>query len=262
VITFRPLISKGDILRAYNPSKPNSDAAFRRLRNEGVVSEGIMIRPRSGGRQRGTFTLFYTLNEDAVIAYRHGDRELAEKLAGRAGQAENSPAARQLVKFASNTFDQGIDVVADIDGVYSVMQAKHRGPLDTLAHRAGADRRRFGKRLYALGARSTLAWVEGIHDDGAELKNEDGQRLWMPPTPDLVALGEGHAPVLVRSDLMNGVLWTYVQKAYTLPSDDVVAASGDPFGDLRPAMPDRLSELLDVAPLRPLTVTGPTFRWA
>ncbi len=41
------------------------------------------------------------------------------------------------------------------------------------------------------------------------------------------------------------------------------AGSGDdPFGDLRPAMPDNLSELLDVAPLQPLTATSPALRWA
>lgn len=262
MLTLRPLISKGDILRAYNPSKPDSESAFRRLRKEGVISDGITIRPRSGGRQRGTITAFYALNEDAAIAYRHGDHDLAAKLATQSAKVEKSSAARQLAKAASTGFDQGSDVIADVDGVYTFGQAKYRKPLDTLAERAVVDRRRFNKRLNALGARSFLAWLEVIHDDGAELKDEDGLRLWMPRTPELLEMGAHHAPVLVRSDLMSGVLWTYVQKAYTLRPDDDVVVGDDPFGDLRPATPDNLSELLDRAPLRPLTATGPALRWA
>jgi hypothetical protein len=263
VLTLRPLISKGDILRAYNPSKPRSDSAFRRLRREGVVSDGITIRPRSGGRQRGTITAFYALNEDAVIAYRHGDHDLAVKLATQSAKVEKSPAARELAKVASAGFSRADYVITDVDGVYTmIVEAKHRTPLDTLAEHAVADRRRFDKRLHALGARSFLAWLEVVRDDGAELKDENGVRLWMPRTPELLELGSHHAPVLVRSDLMNGVLWTYVQKAYTLRQDDDADIGDDPFGDLRPAMPDNLSELLDVAPLRPLTATGPALRWA
>lgn len=262
MLTLRPLISKSDILRAYNPSKPDSESAFRRLRREGVISDGITIKPRSGGRQRGTIIAFYALNEDAAIAYRHGDHDLAVKLATQSAKVEKSPAARELAKVASAGFGQGADVIADVDGVYTVVQAKYRKSLDTLAERAVVDHRRFGKRLNALGARSFLAWLEVIRDDGAELKDEDGLRLWMPRTPELLELGAHHAPVLVRSDLMNGVLWTYVQKAYTLRQDDDADTGDDPFGDLRPAMPANLSELLDAAPLRPLTATGPALRWA
>lgn len=61
---------------------------------------------------------------------------------------------------------------------------------------------------------------------------------------------------------MDGVLWTYTQKAYTLGQDDDADIGNDPFGDLRPAMPGNLSELLDAAPLRPLPATGPALRWA
>lgn len=262
MLTLRPLISKGDILRAYNPSKPNSDSAFRRLRREGVVSDGITIKPRSGGRQRGTITAFYALNEDAAIAYRHGDHDLARKLATQSAKVEASAAARELAKVASAGSDQGVDVIFDVDGVYTIVNAKHRAPLDILAQRAVMDRRRFDRRLRALGARSFLAWLEVIREDGAELKDEDGLRLWMPRTPELLELGADHAPVLVRSDLMNGVLWTYVQKAYTLREDDDASSGKDPFGDLRPGLPDGLAELLDDAPLRPLAATGPALRWA
>jgi hypothetical protein len=262
VLTLRPLISKSDILRAYNPSKPDSESAFRRLRREGVISDGITIKPRSDGRQRGTITAFYALNEDAAIAYRHGDRDLAMKLASQSAKVETSPAARELAKVASTGFDQGIDMIFDVDGVYAIFHAEHCAPLDHLALRAVTDRRRFDKQLRALGARSCLAWLEVIREDGAELKDEDGLRLWMPRTPELLELGADHAPVLVRSDLMNGVLWTYVQKAYTLRHDDDANTDDDPFGDLRPAMPDDLAGLLDAAALRPLAATGPELRWA
>lgn len=262
MLTLRPLIAKGDILRAYNPSKPDSESAFRRLRKEGVISDGITIKPRSGGRQRGTIIAFYALNEDAAIAYRHGDRDLAVKLATQSAKVERSPAARELAKAAAVGFGHEDDVMADVDGVYTVLQTTHPEPLDTLAERAVVDRRRFDKRMNALGARSFLAWLEVIRDDGAELKDEDGLRLWMPRTPELLELGAHHTPVLVRSDLMNGVLWTYVQKAYTLRQDKKADTSDDPFADLRTTMPDNLSELLGAAPLRPLTATGPALRWA
>jgi hypothetical protein len=262
VLTLRPLISKGDILRAYNPSKPDSESAFRRLRKEGVISDGITIKPRSGGRQRGTITAFCALNEDAAIAYRHGDHDLAVKLATQSAKVEKSPAARELAKVASTGSVHGANLIVDVDGVYAIVLAKYREPLDTLAERVVVVRRRFDKRLNALGARSFLAWLEEIGEDGAELKDEDGVRLWMPRTPELLALGVSGAPVLVRSDLMNGVLWTYVQKAYTLRQADDPDVGDDPFGDLRPTTPDNLSELLDAAPLRPLTATGPALRWA
>src|SRR4051794_24367579 len=53
MLAFRPLVSKNAILRAYNPNRPDSESAFRRLRKAKVVSEGITIKPRRGGRQRG-----------------------------------------------------------------------------------------------------------------------------------------------------------------------------------------------------------------
>jgi hypothetical protein len=259
VLTFRPFVSKGDILRAYNPGKPESESAFRRLRKEGVISEGITIKPRSGGRQRGTITAFYALNEDAAIAYRHGDVDLALKLSKRAAEVESSSAARELIKIASAETIGAIDAIASLDGMYALIEVKHRKPLDMLAERVVRDRSKFNKRLDRLGARYSLAWLVDVHEHGAELKDEAGLSFSMPRTPELLELADEHAPVSVRTDLMNGVLMTFIEKAYAVPD---TGASGDPFGDLRPALPDNLSDLLDEAPLRPLALTGPGLRWA
>ncbi|HEY6759631.1 MAG TPA: hypothetical protein VI318_09080 [Baekduia sp.] len=255
MLAFRPLISKGDILRAYNPNKPDSEAVFRRLRQEGVVSEGVAIRPRRGGRQRGTVAAFYALNEDAVVAYRHGDVELARKLAQVAATVERGRAARKLAEVAA--VEEGR--VADLEGLYAYMESPdRREPLDVLAERATKDRRRFDKRLGALGARATLARLVALRDEHAELKDPDGLRFVMPRTPELIDLAE-NAPVSLRTDLMNGVLMTFVHKAYDLPRLD---EGGDPFADLRPQLPADLDALLDGAPLRPVAVTGPGLRWA
>jgi hypothetical protein len=266
VLTMRPLISKRDIIRAYNPSKPESEAVFRRLRAEGVISEGITIKPRRAGRQRGTITAFCSLNEDAAIAFRHGDRGLAVKIAGQADKVEQSAAGRELAKVAATAFDRS-DVTVDVDGMYLVVEAKNPEPLKKLARRAAADRRRFDKRMTALGARSILARVQTVRAEGAELEDEAGVHLWMPATPELLAFGEHGAPVLVRSELMHGVLWTYVEKAYALEETIAVSVEGSPdpgagtFEGLRPPMPQDLPALLERAPLRPLTATGPALRW-
>jgi hypothetical protein len=256
VLTFRPFISKSDILRAYDPGKPESDYAFRRLRKAGVISDGITVKPRSGGRQRGTITAFYALNEDAAIAYRHGDVDLALKLGKRSSEAENSPAARELVKVASS---EKVDMVVDLDGVYALIQVKHRKPLDKLAERTVRDRRKFEKQLSELGARSSLAWLVMVHEHGAVLRDQAGVSFSMPPTPELVELAAGDSPISVRTDLMNGVLMTFIERAYAVPD---TAPADDPFGDLRPALPENLADLLDNAPLQPLALTGPGLRWA
>jgi hypothetical protein len=248
MLTFRPLISKDDILRAYNPNKPDSDSAFRRLRKERVISDGLVIRPRSGGRQRGTIAAFYALNEDAAIAYRHGHVELARALAARSAKAEDSGAARAVASAAT--------VVADLEGVYSRDDdADRRRPLDVLAERAANDRRKFGERLGALGLHATLARVVALHDDAAELRDQHGSTFLMPRTPQLIDLAAENTPVTLRSDLMNGVLMTFVEKAYVLPDED-------PFADFRPPHPENLRELLDAADLPPVRLTGPGLRWA
>jgi hypothetical protein len=259
VLTFRPFVSKSDILRAFNPGKPQSDSAFRRLRSEGVISEGITIKPRSGGRQRGTITAFYALNEDAAIAYRHGDLDLALKLGKRSAEVENSPAARELIRVASAETTSSVDAIANLDGMYALIEEKHRRPLDTLAERVVNDRRKFDEHFDKLGARYSLAWLVAVHEYGAELKDQAGLIFWMPRTPELLQFAAEHAPISVRTDLMNGVLMTFIEKAYALPD---TPAGEDPFGDLLPALPANLGDLLDKAPLRPLALTGPGLRWA
>jgi hypothetical protein len=255
---LRPFVTKADILLAYNPSKPESEAAFRRLRKEGVVSDGLVVKPRRGGRQRGTITAFAGLNEEAVIAYRHGDVGLAKELAAAAAAIERHEAAAAVAAEVSVEAAG----VADLEGLYDwLADPERREGLDVLADLVQEARRKRADRLIALGAHATVAWPVAIGEDSAELQDAGGARFLMPRTPRLLELATSSDPVALRSDLMNGVLMTLIEKAYKLPGERSPMAA-DAFADLRPALPANLGEVLDRAPLPVAAPTGPGLRWA
>jgi hypothetical protein len=263
VLAVRPLISKNDILRAYRPTAGPSEAVFRRLQGEGIVTNGIQIRPRRGGRLSGTITAFYALNEDAVVAYRQGDTKLAIRARKLAERAEKAAAARQVVRLASAEPTESAASATDLQAVYDVIARRDREPFDELAKRATRDRESISKHMQRHGTFVVLASLLEVGEDSASLASDAGLTFAMPRTPELVQMiGRGERqPVSVRMEhLDTGAVLTIIEQGWRIgePAD----RDEDAFADLRPTLPADLDRRLDETPLRPVALTGPALRWA
>ncbi|MFI4978243.1 MAG: hypothetical protein ACHQC8_06170 [Solirubrobacterales bacterium] len=261
MLTERPLLSKREILRALDPTGRAGDSAFRRLKRGGFITAGIEVKPRRAGHLSGTVTAFCALNRDAATAYRKQRPDLALRLAGRAAKLESSGAARRLVAVATRETPSDIGDL-DLDGIYIRIVRSDRRPADDLARSVSTARRALQKSLSDIGVSTIVGTVMSVDGEAAEICSADGERYTLPasalPSNGLAAVG---SPVSVRVELLgDGAMWTVVEPAWS----DVPAAgwSSDPFGDLRPRLPDNLDELLaSAASPRPLALIGPRLAW-
>jgi hypothetical protein len=259
MLTERPLISKRDILTALDPTGNAKDSAFRRLKRDGFITGGVEVKPRHKGHAHGTLVMFCALNRDAATAYRKDSPELARRIAARAHKIESSGAARRLVELASLEADDEAGRF-DLDSVYRRLAGLDRRPADELARQVEAARGSWEKAFREMRVVTIHGTVTNLDADAAEIDSPDGRRYSIPfyltTNYDLVL----ETALSVRFEqLGDGSFWTLVERAW---SDAPEEHLGDPFGDLRPALPANLERVLDDAPrARPLALIGPHLAW-
>lgn len=259
MLTERPLISKRDILTALDPTGNAKDSAFRRLKRDGFISDGIEVKPRHKGHAHGTLMMFCTLNRDAATAYRKDSPELARRIATKARKIESSKAARKMVELAS--LESGDENERfDLNSLYIRATDVDRRPVDELARQVEAARgslKKAFKEMKVMTIHGTVKWVD---KDAAEIDSPDGQRYTFPLYLSHNFDVELESALSVRFEqLGDGSFWTLVERAW---SDAPEWSSEDLFGDLRPALPANLDRVLDDAsPARPLTLLGPHLAW-
>lgn len=105
-----PFVSKEEILDAYLPVQGDRsrETAFRRLRRDDLISDGIALSVRgAGGRMHGRPHVYCALNRDAARLARHGREEEARRFAQEADRVEASDIAQLLAtsleRFLSTT---------------------------------------------------------------------------------------------------------------------------------------------------------------
>jgi hypothetical protein len=260
MLTERPLISKRDILTVLDPTGNAKDSAFRRLKRDGFISGGVEVKPRHEGHAHGTLVMFCALNRDAATAYRKGSPELARRIAAKARKIESSKAARQMVELAGLEIGDKDDRF-DLDSVYRRVADLDRRPADELARQVEAARASWEKAFREMRVMTIHGTVKCVDKEAAEIDSPDGQRYAFPlhlTNNYDIAL---KAALSVRFEqLGDGSFWTLVGPAWSDASEE--ENQGDPFGDLRPALPENLDRMLDTAqPRRPLALIGPHLAW-
>lgn len=98
MVIENPFVTREDLREALDPSGRSPATAVRRLREAGLISHGIELRPHRRGRLRGAAVSYCALNLDAAEAVRDGVEEAARQLARAAAAVETSAAARSLAK--------------------------------------------------------------------------------------------------------------------------------------------------------------------
>jgi hypothetical protein len=98
VVIENPFVTPEDLREALDPSGRSPATAVRRLREAGLISHGIELRPHRGGRLRGAVVYYCALNLDAAEAVRDGDETAARELARAAASVEASKTARSFAK--------------------------------------------------------------------------------------------------------------------------------------------------------------------
>jgi hypothetical protein len=255
MLTERPLISKGEILRALDPTGRAGDSAFRRLKRDGFITGGIEVKPRRAGRLSGTVTAFCALNRDAATAYRKQRPDLALRLAARAAKLESSVPARRLAEVARHEVSLDADELG-LAGIYVRVVRSDRRPADEFARHVANARRALEKPLADIGVRTIVGTVTRLDGEAAEIVSIDGERYTFPASVLPSGTPGVGSPVSVRVELLgDGVLWTVVEPAW---SDIQANENDDPFGDLRPRLPADINGLLGrVEGVRPLALVGP-----
>jgi hypothetical protein len=259
MLTERPLISKRDILTALDPTGNAKESAFRRLKRDGFVTGGVEVKPRHKGHAHGTLMMFCALNRDAATAYRKESPELARRIATKARKIESSKAARQMVELATLDAD-GETGRFDLDSVYARLAGLDRRPADELARQVEAARGSWEKAFRKMRVLTIHGTVTNLDAGAAEIDSPDGRRYSIPYylTADYDLVLETALSVRFEQ-LGDGSFWTLVERAW---SDVPDARPGDPFGDLRPALPANLDRVLNDAPrTRPLALVGPNLAW-
>lgn len=176
-----PLISKKDIVLAFKPGHAGSlDAAYRTLRDKGVVSEGIDVRPRTEtGQLLGRLHLYCVLNRDAALLARRSSLAEARKLARAARRIERGKVAREL----ANALEQaagGNLPQSTIQGVLGAAAGNEmmRSHLRTLTDAVQAAREA-SKPLAEVEWR-VFGRVARLEADFVEVKTNDASRLFVP----------------------------------------------------------------------------------
>src|SRR4051812_46976101 len=68
-----PIVGRDEVVKAFRPGMPATEAPFRTLRAHGWASSGMSVVTRRGNRASGRWTIFSTLNIEAARYARHGD---------------------------------------------------------------------------------------------------------------------------------------------------------------------------------------------
>jgi hypothetical protein len=95
-----PFVARRDIVRAYRPGTEASEASFRTLRSNGLVSPGIEVRRRRAGKLSGQLRCYSVLNVDAVVLARQDRLDEAAQVVAAATSFENEwqPFVARLVE--------------------------------------------------------------------------------------------------------------------------------------------------------------------
>jgi len=92
-----PFVTRSVILSVYRPGEVTTDRPFRTLRQRQAASQGLSVLIRTVvGQVIGRIHIYNALNADAARAYRLGEASAAQELAARAGELEQSAAARVI----------------------------------------------------------------------------------------------------------------------------------------------------------------------
>jgi hypothetical protein len=261
MIVERPFLTKQEILRAYDPAGRASDAAFKRLRREGVVSAGVTIRPRRSGRIAGRLTAYSALNRDAAVAYRKDRASLARRIAKAAARVEQSSNARRFALLATEGSPD--EAQPTLHSVVCHVASLDRSVVDDLARKTLRLREDdLANALTETGVTLVLGVVARILDQSAELQASDGLS-YSVPVSELATRGLAHQgePVAVWMEgLGEGGLFTVLEPAWADDEETVWNAQSDrPFDEDRPPLPEDLDQRLDdvLGHARPVALTGP-----
>jgi hypothetical protein len=101
VIVDWPLATRDEIVAAFKLGADiASDSPLKTLRQKGIVSPGVRVLPRHGGRLAGQKVFYSSLCIDAARLARHGRLDLARSLCAAASELEQMPEAGVVAQAA------------------------------------------------------------------------------------------------------------------------------------------------------------------
>ncbi|HWQ23922.1 MAG TPA: hypothetical protein VNK94_07455 [Gaiellaceae bacterium] len=214
MVIENPFVTREDLREALDPSGRSPATAVRRLREAGLISHGIELRPHRRGRLRGAAVYYCALNLDAAEAVRDGDEEAARQLARAAASVEASTAARSLA--------EALFEVRDL----RELPASKRKAASTLAARIMRVRNRL-----AHGVNPLVGLVVDADGDFGTVQTDHETVVLPRATLRARGLDWPGAPVAIRAhSLRTGAMVHYVDEALALDDDDRHGARPfDPF---------------------------------
>lgn len=256
-----PLISKADILLAYDPTGQAGDAAFKRLRRSGVVSAGISLPVRKGAVLAGRVVAYCALNRDAVVAARRDNLAMARAIAERAATIEQSEPSRHLtalVKTSSAAWLTSSDPDETLQALLAFGWERRRTDVTDLARRIQSAR---DTMFRTDDVHSILGRVIEMTSAAALLESVERGR-WTLPRSLLAERGLDRSGALVHliiESLPHGASLTVAERAL---GDEGAAEPGrdyDPQSMLREPRSREVSEALArIARGEALPVAAPT----
>lgn len=207
-------MTREDLREALDPSGRAPATAVRRLREAGLISHGIELRPHHGGRLRGAAVYYCALNLDAAEAVRDGDEEAARGLARAAASLEGKEAVRSLA--------EALFEVRDL----RELPAEKRRAASTLARRIMHLRNRL-----AHGVNPLVGLVIDADKDYGTVQTDNETVVLPRATLQARGLDWPGAPVAIRAhSLRTGAMVHYVDEALAFDADDRRGARPfDPF---------------------------------
>jgi hypothetical protein len=214
VVIERPFVTREDLREALDPSGRSPATAVRRLREAGLISHGIELRPYRRGRLRGAAVYYCALNLDAAEAVRDGDEEAARGLARAAASVEASKTAQSLA--------EALFEVRDL----RELPTEKRRAASTLAARITRTRNRL-----AHGVNPLVGLVVDADEHYGTVQTD--HEMVVLPRAALQARGldwPGAAVAIRAHSLRTGAMVHYVDGALALDDDDRHGARPfDPF---------------------------------
>lgn len=221
-----PVVSRREILRAWDPTvRGSARARFQTLRDKRVVSVGI-TRPVTGNRGRfsGSIHVFSTLNRDSVRLYRQGHLREARNLALEAADLEATTDFQQLAgilaAYAARN-GEALQIVADfpwrVMRDLELMSAATQQMLLAMAQSAETVRR--AHQAMAVDVSRMVGLVSTIQRELAWIRSASG--TFTLPTTQLRELGLNRVGAAVE------VEWEQVE-----PGEVIVSTTGAIGGSL------------------------------
>lgn len=256
-----PLISKADILLAYDPTGRAGDAAFKRLRRSGAVSAGISLPIRKGAGLSGRVVAYCALNRDAVVAVRRDNWEMARTIAERAATIEQSEPSRHLaalVRTPSADWRVSSDPNRILQSLLALSWECRRTDVTDLARRVQSVRDTIFRSddVHSILGRvmemtNSTAWLESVERD-----------RWTLPRSLLAERGldrSGKLVHLIIESLPHGALLTVAEQALGDEEEVEPNRDYDPWSMLREPRSREVSEALSrIARREALPVAAPT----